>query len=88
MADKCQKCGEAFGEAGDWDGYCIDCWPGYDLCANPLCRHYRCEHGLGVLTAVWAKDPADVGSQMDLGQGCANADCPCECFVEESLPIS
>lgn len=45
-SEKCPHCNEAFGEAGDWgrDGehYCIDCWPGYDLCK--ACGDYRCEH--------------------------------------------
>lgn len=37
--DKCNKCGEPV----DWiDGYCIDCWPGYNLCK--ACDDYRCEH--------------------------------------------
>lgn len=37
---KCKTCGEL----ADWDGYCTDCWPGYNLCADPRCEHYRCEH--------------------------------------------
>jgi hypothetical protein len=43
MAENCPKCGEPFGETGEWgDGVCIDCWPGYDLCK--VCEDYRCEH--------------------------------------------
>jgi hypothetical protein len=38
----CPKCGEPYGETSSWDGVCIDCWPGYDLCK--ACDHYRCEH--------------------------------------------
>jgi hypothetical protein len=47
-SDKCPHCGEIFGEAGDWgrneEHYCIDCWPGYDLCK--ACEDYRCEHAI------------------------------------------
>jgi hypothetical protein len=39
---RCSKCGEDFGTGLDWDGVCIDCWPGYDLCL--ACDDYRCEH--------------------------------------------
>lgn len=40
--ENCPKCGEMFGESGSWDGVCVDCWPGYDLCK--ACNDYRCEH--------------------------------------------
>ena len=45
-SDKCPHCNDVYGETGDWgrDGehYCIDCWPGYNLCK--ACGDYRCEH--------------------------------------------
>jgi len=68
--------------------YLIDDWPGYDWCLDPRCTHYRCEHGLGVMTSVWAKDPEMVGASIDFGQGCANADCPCESFQGRQLADS
>jgi hypothetical protein len=28
------------------DNACTDCWPGYNLCADKNCNHYRCEHNV------------------------------------------
>lgn len=44
--DRCPKCNEPFGESGELGGVCTDCWPGYNLCNNQLCDHYRCEHAM------------------------------------------
>jgi len=39
MKEQCCKCSGPL----NWiEGYCIDCWPGYDLCK--ACGDYRCEH--------------------------------------------
>ena len=85
----CPKCKDP--KAGsDYDGYCIDDWPGYDDCGNRLCRHYRCEHGFGaVLESVYVAPhitDSKVGDKIQLPIGCMNADCPCEVFVETTLP--
>lgn len=37
----CKMCDEP----SNFDGYCLDHWPGYNLCADENCEHYRCEHG-------------------------------------------
>lgn len=43
MAEPCTKCAKYVG-SWEWFGkvFCIDCWPGYDLCK--ACNDYRCEH--------------------------------------------
>ncbi len=70
----CPKCGETFGEAGDWNGVYIDCWPGYDLCK--ACNDYRCEHFIAP-TEEDLKDPEFTSCH------CGNQECRAG-FVEGS----
>ena len=81
----CAKCGET--EVWVDGTHCIDCWPGYDNCADPRCHHYRCEHGVRggtKMEVVYSKDGnPSVGSVADWGEGCWNADCPCGGFQEK-----
>jgi hypothetical protein len=67
---KCTKCGaeeQWFGE------YCLDCWPGYDLCK--ACRDYRCEH--------FVPDPSDLDDPEFTSCHCENKECR-EGFIEGS----
>lgn len=70
--ENCPKCGEPFGETS-WDGVCIDCWPGYNLCK--ACEDYRCEHIIP--TDEDLKDPEFTSCH------CENPDCRTG-FVEGS----
>jgi hypothetical protein len=82
----CPHCNEPFDESGDWgkgeDHYCIDCWPGYDLCADSNCGHYRCEHNIRTGSAIYVK-PGYEGptGPIDI-DGCANYGCKCRKFQE------
>lgn len=65
----CPHCAEEYGESGDWgqDGehYCIDCWPGYNLCKS--CGDYRCEHLVPM--------PEDLKDPEYFSCYCGNEDC-------------
>lgn len=43
MTKPCPKCAESMEHSLD-GMVCYDCWPGYNLCADERCDHYRCEH--------------------------------------------
>lgn len=80
--DKCKLCDDEkyFGD------YCIDCWPGYDCCADPACHHYRCEHDLHFGPPIYVKPGREHAVPMgsiDIN-GCANAGCKCELFKESA----
>ena len=68
-SDKCPHCGEIFGDAGDWgrngEHYCIDCWPGYNLCK--ACADYRCEHII--------PDAEDLKDEEFTSCHCGNKEC-------------
>ena len=80
----CNKCHEEFAA---FDDYCIDCWPGYDNCADPKCHHFRCEHGVvggTPMKVIYSKTGSPpVGSIEDWGEGCWNAGCKCKKFAEK-----
>ena len=82
----CKKCSDSIEDFdGIWDGYCIDCWPGYDDCANPVCNHFRIEHAFPDTewTTVYSKNhPEEVGERFKPEVGCMNAGCPCKEFQE------
>jgi len=84
LCTECKEAGRFIGE------HCIDCWPGYDLCADPRCHHYRCEHDIHLGKAVYvrpgceeqAKEFEDVSHE-----GCWNEDCPCVRFLERAETV-
>jgi hypothetical protein len=72
------------------DGFCVDCWPGYDNCARPGCGHYRCEHifaGTMMRVAYDKDDPQNVGQEFAPEVGCMVDDgCDhCPEFIEPEL---
>jgi hypothetical protein len=73
MEGTCPKCGELFGETSAWDGVCIDCWPGYNLCK--ACDDYRCEHIVPT--------PEDLKNPEFRSCGCGSDECRTG-FVEGS----
>jgi len=66
----CGKCGI---EPEWYDEYCIDCWPGYDLCK--ACGDYLCEH--------IHPDPEDLADPEFFSCHCRNVECK-HGFIEGS----
>lgn len=87
MEEKCLKCHDIVEEDSVmFDGHCMYCWPGYDNCADPRCRHFRCEHDVHFGPPIYVRPGTE--SDQHLGpidiDGCANAGCLCEKFQESN----
>jgi hypothetical protein len=81
MLRSCRTCNKS-SDGPMRDGYCSDCWPGWNTCANDACRHYRCDHNVHLEARNYTNMGLDPATAPYHNTGCDEACCSCEAFQE------